>query len=90
MMKAAYQKMHEALEATGRPIVFSLCQYGWIEVWKWGPEVGGNLWRTTGDIRDNCDRMIADRVSTGGSRPLRTPGPATGMIRTCWRSATAA
>ena len=41
--EAAYEKMHLALAATGRPIVFSLCQYSWDQVWKWGPAVGGNL-----------------------------------------------
>jgi alpha-galactosidase len=57
LAKAVYDKMHKALHATGRPIVFSLCQYGWDDVWKWGPEVGGNLWRTTGDISDDYTRM---------------------------------
>src|SRR6202790_3023023 len=56
-MQAVYQKMGDALLATGRPIVYSLCQYGRADVWKWGPEVGGNLWRTTGDIRDAWDSM---------------------------------
>ncbi len=57
MEKAAYEKMHQALLSTGRPIVFSLCQYGNFDVWKWGAEVGGNLWRTTGDINDTYERM---------------------------------
>ena len=56
-MQAVYQKMGDALSATGRPIVFSLCQYGRADVWKWGPDVGGNLWRTTYDIRDNWETM---------------------------------
>ncbi len=56
-MPAIYQKMGEALLASGRPIVYSLCQYGRLDVWKWGPDVGGNLWRTTGDIRDAWDSM---------------------------------
>jgi alpha-galactosidase len=56
-MQAVYQRMGDALRATGRPIVYSLCQYGRADVWKWGPEVGGNLWRTTGDIRDAWDSM---------------------------------
>ena len=56
-MPAIYQKMGEALLKTGRPIVYSICQYGRFDVWKWGPEVGGNLWRTTGDIRDTWDSM---------------------------------
>jgi alpha-galactosidase len=52
-----YQKMGEALEHAGRPVVFSLCQYGENDVWTWGTKVGGNLWRTTGDIRDTWDSM---------------------------------
>jgi alpha-galactosidase len=56
-MQAAYQKMGEALRATGRPIVYSLCQYGREHVQTWGAAVGGNLWRTTGDISDHWDKM---------------------------------
>ncbi|HMG87569.1 MAG TPA: glycoside hydrolase family 27 protein [Terracidiphilus sp.] len=51
LMVAAYDKMGKALKATGRPIVYSLCQYGWDNVWEWAPALGGNLWRTTGDIQ---------------------------------------
>jgi alpha-galactosidase len=56
-MQAVYQKMGDALLKSGRPIVFSLCQYGRADVWKWGTRVGGNLWRTTGDISDNWKSM---------------------------------
>jgi len=56
-MQAVYQKMGDALRTTGRPIVYSLCQYGRQDVWKWGPDVGGNLWRTTRDISDRWDSM---------------------------------
>ncbi|HEV2616035.1 MAG TPA: glycoside hydrolase family 27 protein [Candidatus Acidoferrales bacterium] len=56
-MQAVYQKMGDALLKTGRPIVFSLCQYGEEKVWTWGAKVGGNLWRTTGDINDSWKRM---------------------------------
>jgi alpha-galactosidase len=52
-MQAVYQKMGSALRKAGRPMVYSLCQYGIGDVWKWGTGVGGNLWRTTGDISDN-------------------------------------
>jgi len=52
-MRAVYQKMGDALKKPGRPMVYSLCQYGIDDVWKWGATVGGNLWRTTGDISDN-------------------------------------
>jgi alpha-galactosidase len=51
--QAIYQKMGDALVKSGRPIVFSLCQYGHDNVWQWGSKVGGNLWRTTGDINDH-------------------------------------
>ena len=50
LMIAAYDKMGKALKATGRPIFYSLCQYGWDNVWEWAPGIGGNSWRTTGDI----------------------------------------
>jgi len=52
-LQAVYQKMGDALLASGRPMVFSLCEYGDGDVWKWGAKVGGNLWRTTGDINDH-------------------------------------
>ncbi len=57
LMEDAYGKMHVALQRTGRPIVFSLCQYGMDAVWEWAPSVGGNLWRTTGDIKPRWDRI---------------------------------
>jgi alpha-galactosidase len=57
MMTDAYVKMGKALRGTGRPIVYSFCQYGRNDVWKWGAQAGGNLWRTTGDINDTYTRM---------------------------------
>jgi alpha-galactosidase len=56
-MVGAYSKMGKALESAGRPIVYSLCQYGLLDVGEWGAEVAGNLWRTTGDISDNWRSM---------------------------------
>jgi len=72
--RAAYAKMHEALVRTGRPIVFSLCQYGWQSVWTWGASVGGNLWRTTDDISDNYDRMSVLGFSQNGLERFAGPG----------------
>jgi alpha-galactosidase len=74
MMRQAYTKMHQALVATGRPIVFSLCQYGWDDVWKWGPQVGGNLWRTTGDINDSYKRMAEIGFDQADLAPYAAPG----------------
>ena len=47
--KGAYMTMRDALYAAGRPIVFSLCEWGNNKPWEWGKDVG-HLWRTTGDI----------------------------------------
>ena len=66
LMIAAYRKMGDALKATGRPIVYSLCQYGVDQPWKWGPELGANMWRTTDDIDDSYGRMIAIGFSQAG------------------------
>jgi hypothetical protein len=56
-LKKPYQMMRGALNQTNRDIVFSLCQYGMGNVWEWGEGVGGNLWRTTGDITDTWASM---------------------------------
>jgi alpha-galactosidase len=56
-LQAPYNTMREALDRCGRDIVFSLCQYGMGDVYKWGKAVGGNLWRTTGDITDSWGSM---------------------------------
>ncbi|HVX41229.1 MAG TPA: glycoside hydrolase family 27 protein [Gemmatimonadaceae bacterium] len=54
-----YKAMGDALRATGRPIVFSLCEWGSNKPWEWGRTVGGNLWRTTGDISDHWKSMVS-------------------------------
>jgi len=52
-MRKPYELMRDALDECGRDIVFSMCQYGMDSVWEWGADVGGNYWRTTGDIVDS-------------------------------------
>jgi alpha-galactosidase len=74
VMIAAYDKMSKALKATGRPIVLSLCQYGWDAPWEWAPALGGNLWRTTGDIEANWDRMYAIASQQSGLEKYAGPG----------------
>ena len=85
MMLDAYARMYQALRKTGRPIVFSLCQYGMDSVWQWGTSVGGNLWRTTGDIFDNYANAMAmngfwpgRNCSLCGPRTLERPRHAGG------------
>lgn len=52
--KAAYTTMSDALKACGRPIVFSICEWGDNKPWEWAKGVG-HLWRTTGDITNLYD-----------------------------------
>ena len=73
-MQAAYQKMGEALRATARPIVYALCQYGRAHVEQWGPQVGGNLWRTSGDIRDRYESMTSIGFAQSDLASLAGPG----------------
>jgi alpha-galactosidase len=73
-LQPVYQRMGDALQGTGRPIVYSLCEYGMGGVEKWGPEVGGNLWRTTGDIRDEWDSMIDNIEKQVPTAPHAGPG----------------
>jgi alpha-galactosidase len=73
-IRAVYQKMGDALEATGRPIVYSLCEYGLADVEKWGADVDGNLWRTTDDIHDSWGSMIANVEKQAAFASYAGPG----------------
>lgn len=55
--KEAYTTMSNALTTAGRPIVFSLCEWGTNKPWQWAAPVG-HLWRTTGDISNVFDGII--------------------------------
>ncbi len=74
MMKDAYMKMGNTLKATGRPILYSLCQYGVDQPWKFGPGVGAQMWRTTDDINDTYQRMIEIAYSEVGLSKFGGPG----------------
>ena len=68
-----YVVMRAALDQADRDIVFSLCQYGMGDVWEWGGQVGGNCWRTTGDINDSWESLtnigFAQSVPATFSKP---------------------
>ena len=49
-LERPYIKMGGILKSLNRDVVFNMCQYGRGDVWKWGRQVGGNSWRTTGDV----------------------------------------
>jgi len=69
-----YFVMHDALVKQNRDIIFSLCQYGNAKVWEWGAEVGGNSWRTTGDISDNWRSLSSNGFRLGGHEKYVGPG----------------
>ncbi|MEW6741268.1 MAG: NPCBM/NEW2 domain-containing protein [Planctomycetota bacterium] len=73
-LRKPYELMREALDECGRDIVYSLCQYGMGEVWEWGSEVGGNYWRTTGDISDSWSSMSSIGFSQSDLAPHAGPG----------------
>jgi alpha-galactosidase len=74
MERDAYMLMHQAILKTGRPMVYSLCQYGFDAVWDWAPSVGANLWRTTGDINATFDRMSLIGLEQAGLSKFAGPG----------------
>ncbi|MGH9397909.1 MAG: glycoside hydrolase family 27 protein [Terriglobia bacterium] len=73
-MQAVYRKMYDALQESGRPIVYSLCQYGLQQSWRWAPSVGGNLWRTTGDINASYTSMAFNGFEQNGLGKFAGPG----------------
>jgi alpha-galactosidase len=73
-VQRSYYEMGEALRATGRPIVYSLCEYGRFEVGAWGRKVGGHLWRTTGDITDDYATMAKIGFDKNGRAEFAGPG----------------
>jgi alpha-galactosidase len=74
IMHGAYEKMHQAILKSGRPMVYSFCEYGWDSVWDWGPSAGANLWRTTSDISANFDRMSELGRAQAGLEKFAGPG----------------
>jgi len=68
-----YAKLRDALANSGRPIVFSICNWGVKTPWRWGPATG-NLWRTTGDINDTYERMSLIGFGQNGLEKFAGPG----------------
>ncbi len=72
--QAPYALMGAALDRQPRDIVYSLCQYGMSDVWKWGDAVGGNSWRTTNDIFGTWKSMSGIALAHEQSAPFAKPG----------------
>ena len=73
-LQKPYIVMREALDKVARDIVYSLCQYGMGKVWEWGEKVGGNFWRTTGDLTDVWSNMAAVGFRQAGREKWSKPG----------------
>jgi alpha-galactosidase len=73
-LQKPYIVMQKALDTSSRDIVYSMCQYGDGDVWKWGEEVGGNTWRTTGDIQDTWSSMANIGFAQNGHEKFAGPG----------------
>jgi alpha-galactosidase len=69
-----YKVMRAALDKVNRDIIYSLCQYGMGNVWEWGNDVGGNSWRTTGDITDSWESMSNIGFNQTGHEKFAGPG----------------
>uniref|UniRef100_A0A1D2A6Z5 Alpha-galactosidase n=1 Tax=Auxenochlorella protothecoides TaxID=3075 RepID=A0A1D2A6Z5_AUXPR len=72
-VRARYGAMRDALNATGRPILFSLCEWGVEEPWLWGRAVG-NSWRTTGDSSASWLSLVNNLDNSVGLARYAGPG----------------
>jgi alpha-galactosidase len=71
--RIGYVTMRDALKATGRPIVFSMCEWGRSKPWEWARGVG-HLWRTTGDISDRWESFLRLLDQQAGLEKYAGPG----------------
>lgn len=69
-----YRQMGSILKSLDRDIVFNLCQYGMGDVWKWGNEVDGQCWRTSGDLGFELDRIFDVALRNSEFRQYSKPG----------------
>jgi hypothetical protein len=72
--KKPYEHMETYIKNSNRDIIYSLCQYGMQDVWTWGASVGGNSWRTTGDITDTWASLSAIGFRQYVAAPYIAPG----------------
>jgi len=73
--------MGSALRAIGRPIIYSLSNYGMDRIWEWAPTTGAQLWRTSGDIQARYETILAIGFGQEGWSASRAM--AIGTILTC-------
>jgi alpha-galactosidase len=69
-----YMVMRDELKKQPRDIIYSICQYGIHDVWKWGKQMNGNLWRTTEDITDTWESLYSIGFSQTNNAAYAHPG----------------
>ncbi|MEO9146427.1 MAG: putative Ig domain-containing protein [Ginsengibacter sp.] len=69
-----YRQMGAILKSLHRDVVYNLCQYGMGEVWKWGNEIGGQSWRTAGDLGFTLNRVFEVALKNSEHREFSKPG----------------
>lgn len=73
-MKRPYELMGNLLKVQKRDILFNLCQYGMGNVWEWGAAVGGQSWRTSGDLGFELDRIFQVALKNAEHASQQKPG----------------
>jgi alpha-galactosidase len=73
-LKKPYLLMGSLLKKQPRDIHLNLCQYGMGKVWEWGADVGGQSWRTSGDLGFELDRIIDIAIKNAEHRQWSKPG----------------
>ena len=73
-LQAPYIVMRQALDSLDRDIVYSIGNYGYGEAWKWAADVGGELWRTTGDLTDSWSNLESVGFRQAGREQYAGPG----------------
>jgi alpha-galactosidase len=73
-LQAPYIQMRKALDTLDRDMVYSVCNYGYGEAWKWAGEIGGELWRTTGDLTDSWSNLESVGFRQAGREKYVGPG----------------
>jgi len=74
IMQEPYKIFRASLDKVKRDILFSYCQYGMGNVWEWGQQLGGNCWRTTGDITDTWASLSSIGAKQAGHEKFAGPG----------------
>ncbi len=73
-LQKPYRLMGGLLRKQPRDMILNLCQYGMGDVWEWGAEVGGQSWRTAGDLGFELDRVFEVALKNAEHRAWSKPG----------------